>query len=254
MTNPTPFSIECAARTFTGRRSNNEDAFCADTSLGLFAVADGMGGYEGGEVASALSLAAMQGFYKRLARDDNATWPFGLDPRLGIDENALAVAMRVADAEVSSQKRGRLSSMGSTVAAVAVRGGRAAIGHVGDSRVYRLRDGELTQLTRDHSLYEEMRATGMDLPPRERFPHANVITRALGMCTKAGPDVSAASLRAGDVFLLCTDGLIETLDAARIRDVLASSDSEAACEDLVTEAFERGARDNITAVVLRVRG
>lgn len=253
MTHTAPFSIECAARTFTGRRSNNEDAFCAEPALGLFAVADGMGGYEGGEVASGLAITAMQGFYKRLARDDNATWPFGLDPRLGLDENTLAVAMRVADAEVSSQKRGRLASMGSTVAAVAVRDGRAVIGHVGDSRVYRLREGALTQLTRDHSLYEEMRATGMELPPRERFPHANVITRALGMCNRQGPDVSAAALRAGDVFLLCTDGLIETLDEARIRDVLASSDPEAACEDLVTEAFERGARDNITAVVLRVR-
>ena len=93
-----------------------------------------------------------------------------------------------------------------------------------------------------------------DARNRERFPHANVITRALGMCTKAGPDVSAASLRPGDVFLLCTDGLIETLDEGRIRDVLASTDPEAACEDLVTEAFERGARDNITAVVLRVCG
>ncbi|MFO0603844.1 MAG: protein phosphatase 2C domain-containing protein [Polyangiales bacterium] len=253
MTNTAPFTIESAARTFTGRRSNNEDAFLAEPSLGLFAVADGMGGYEGGEVASGLAITAMRGFYKRLARDDNATWPFGLDPSLGLDENALAVAMRVADAEVSSQKRGRLSSMGSTVAAVAVRGGHVAIGHVGDSRVYRLRDGALAQLTRDHSLYEEMRATGMELPPRERFPHANVITRALGMCARQGPEVSGEALRAGDVYLLCTDGLLETLDEARIGEVLASGDPEAACEDLVTEAFERGARDNITAVVLRVR-
>ncbi len=244
--------IECAARSSTGRRSNNEDAWCVDADLGLFMVADGMGGYEGGEVASNLAVKAMQGFYARNRRDDNVTWPFGVDPKLGLRENMLAVAIRMADAEILSQKKGRLASMGSTVAALAVHDATAIVGHVGDSRVYRLRDGALTQLTRDHSLYEEMRAIGAAVPPKEKFPHANVITRALGMLTKAGPEVTAEALREGDVFLLCTDGLNEGVTEARIAEVLATKGAVDACDTLVQEAFDNGGRDNITAVVIRV--
>ncbi len=244
-------AIECAARTFTGRRGNNEDALCAEPDIGLYVVADGMGGYEGGEVASALAVKTMRGFFARNARDDDTTWPFGIDPRLGLAENMLAVAIRMADAEIVAHKRGRLASMGSTVAAVVVRDATAIVGHVGDSRVYRLRDGVLTQLTRDHSLYEEMKAIGAAVPPRERFPHANVITRALGMLTKKGPDVVAEALRAGDVLLLCTDGLTEGVSEARMREVLATRAVGDACEVLVNEAYENGSRDNITAVVLR---
>lgn len=253
MNAPHRHTIEFAARSLTGRRSNNEDAWCADDATGLYAVADGMGGYEGGEVASSTAITAMRGFYARITGDDNATWPFGIDPKYALDENALAVAVRVADAEVTAKKQGRLGSMGSTVAAVAIHGERAVVGHVGDSRVYRLRKGELTQLTRDHSLYEEMRASGMNVPPREQFPHANVITRALGMRSAAGADVRGHALRPGDVFLLCTDGLTETLSAERIRALLVAHDAVHACEALVQEAFDRGARDNITAVVIRVR-
>jgi PPM family protein phosphatase len=244
--------IECAARSSTGRRSNNEDAWCADADLGLFMVADGMGGYEGGEVASNLAVKAMHGFYARNRRDDNLTWPFGIDPKLGLRENMLAVAIRMADAEILSQKKGRLASMGSTVAAVAVHDATAVVGHVGDSRVYRLRDGALTQLTRDHSLYEEMRAIGAAVPPRERFPHANVITRALGMLTKQGPEVIAEVLREGDALLLCTDGLTEAVTEARIAEVLGAMGAVDACDTLVKEAFDNGGRDNITAVVVRV--
>ncbi len=245
--------IEYAARTLTGRRSNNEDACCADASIGLYMVADGMGGYEGGEVASRIAVDAMRGFYARNARDDDTTWPFGIDPKLGLRENMLAVAIRMADAEIQGQKKGRLASMGSTVAAVAVHDATAVVGHVGDSRVYRLRDGRLRQLTRDHSLYEEMRAIGAAVPPRERFPHANVITRALGMLSSKGPDVVAEPLRRGDALLLCTDGLTEAVTEARIAEALGSMSAEAACDALVREAYDNGGRDNITAVVLRVR-
>ncbi len=244
--------IEYAARSSTGRRSNNEDAFCAEPDLGLFMVADGMGGYEGGEVASNLAVKVMRGFYARNRRDDDTTWPFGIDPKLGIGENMLAVAIRMADAEIISQKKGRLSSMGSTVAAVAVQNETAVVGHVGDSRVYRLRDGRLTQLTRDHSLYEEMRSIGAVVGPKEQFPHANVITRALGMLTRNGPDVAVERLRKGDVLLLCTDGLTEGVTEARIAEVLAAKGAVDACDTLVKEAYDNGGRDNITAVIVRV--
>ena len=118
--------------------------------------------------------------------------------------------------------------------------------------MYRLRDGALTQLTRDHSLYEEMRAIGMSLPSKDRFPHANVITRALGMPSAKLPDVAVMPWRAGDVFVLCTDGLTEGVTEARIAELLGSMAPGAACEALVREAYDNGARDNVTAVVLRV--
>lgn len=247
------YKIESAARTFVGRRNNNEDSFCSDTSLGLFAVADGMGGYEGGEVASHLAIETMLGFFRRNAKDDDTTWPFGIDPRLGVEENMLAVAVRCADAEIAAKKTGKLSSMGSTVAALVVRDEHAIIGHVGDSRVYRLRGGKLTQLTRDHSLYQEMLAMGTPMPPREQFPHSNVITRALGMKPSSRPDLATEPLRAGDVFLLCTDGLTETVTEERMTEALLAMPLQDAVDRLVAEAYERGGRDNITVVAVRVK-
>lgn len=246
--------IEHAAFTHVGRRSNNEDAFCAAPELGLFAVADGMGGYEGGEVASRVAIDTLRGFYRRNAEDDNTTWPFALEHERSLAENMLSVAIRLADAEVHARKTGRLASMGSTVAAIAVDGARVVVGHVGDSRVYRLRGGAITQVTRDHSLYQEMIAAGMSVPPREQFPHANVITRALGMKPPVKVDLTTLDARAGDVFLLCTDGLIETVPDARIRAALGALAPEEAAQALVEEAYTQGGRDNITVVIARVTG
>lgn len=246
--------IEHAAVTHVGRRSNNEDAYLAAPELGLFAVADGMGGYEGGEVASRVTVDTLRGFYRRNADDDNTTWPFALEPERTLGENMLSVGIRLADAEVQARKQGRLASMGSTVAAIAVDGRRIVVGHVGDSRVYRLRDGAITQVTRDHSLHQDMIAAGMSVPPKEQFPHANVITRAIGMKGMVKVDLRTLDARPGDVYLLCTDGLVETVRDERIRAVLGTLAPTDAAAVLVREAFEQGGRDNITVVVARVAG
>lgn len=248
--------IESAGRTHVGRRPNNEDAFCVEPAWGLYAVADGMGGYEGGEVASRLVVETLQGFFRRNAADGDATWPFAVDPKLGYLENIVATGVRLADREVQAQRKGRLGSMGSTLALLAVRDARAVVAHVGDSRVYRLRDGALRQLTRDHSLWTEMRATGTAGVPdrREDHPFGNVITRALGMKNAAKPDLFADDLRPGDTFLLCSDGLSEPVPDDVIARALATRAPDEACASLVWEAFERGGRDNITAVVARVAG
>ena len=243
--------ITSAAATHIGQRNNNEDAYACDARLGLFAVADGMGGYEGGEVASRLTVEALTGLFRRQATDAECTWPFGIDPRMDLDQNLLAVAVHAADEAIRCQRRGRLGSMGSTVAALAVRGRRAVIAHVGDSRVYRLRDGTLEALTRDHSLYAEMVAAGMPVGTRESFPHANVITRALGMKGCARPDLRTEDLRPGDVFLLCSDGM-EPVAPEDIVRLIDRRDPGAAAESLVQTAFARGGKDNITAVVVRV--
>jgi serine/threonine protein phosphatase PrpC len=244
--------IEHAAATHVGRRANNEDNFCAEPSLGLFAVADGMGGYEGGEVASRLTVESLVHFFRREAADGESTWPFGLDRALSLGENRLQVAVRLAHAEVAAKKIGALSQMGSTVAALTISGGDAVIGHVGDSRVYRLRVGILEQLTRDHSLWAELQAAGAVVPAKEECGYGNVITRALGMESGARADLRREPLLPGDVYLLCTDGLTEKLSGARIAELLKRPVREA-CDALVDEAYRSGGRDNITAVVVAVR-
>jgi serine/threonine protein phosphatase PrpC len=244
--------LEHAAVTHIGRRQNNEDSFCAEPQLGLFAVADGMGGYEGGEVASRLTVGALVEFFRREADDGESTWPFGFDRALSLGENRLQVAVRLAHAEVLAQKTGPLSQMGSTVAALALSGGEVVIGHVGDSRVYRLRAGTLEQLTRDHSLWAELQAAGAAVPPKEECGYGNVITRALGMESAPRAEVRREPLYAGDVYLLCTDGLTERLSPERLAALLARPAAEA-CGALVEEAFTSGGRDNITAIVVRVR-
>jgi serine/threonine protein phosphatase PrpC len=242
-----------SARSAAGRRVNNEDACCAEPGLGLFAVADGMGGYEGGEVASQTVIATLLEIFWRLAQDDDVTLPFALDPKLGIAENLARVAVRAAHEEVVARRIGRLASMGSTVAALVVRDGKAVVAHVGDSRVYRLRGRELRQLTADHSLYGEMQRAGAEVPSRENCGYLNVITRAVGLTGGSRPDLVSEPARPGDVYLLCTDGLIEAVSDERIAEVLASMPPDEAAETLVAAAIEQGSRDNVTVVVVAVR-
>jgi serine/threonine protein phosphatase PrpC len=244
--------LEHAALSHVGRRPNNEDNFCAEPKLGLFAVADGMGGYEGGEVASRLAVEALVCFFRREIEDGESTWPFGVDRKLSLAENRLKVAVRLAHAEVHAKKIGNLAMMGSTVAAMAIAGEDAVIGHVGDSRVYRWRAGTLEQLTRDHSLWAELQASGAQVPSKEECGFGNVITRALGMENAPLADLRRESLLAGDVFLLCTDGLTEKLGEPRIAELLRRRPGEAV-RALVDEAYAAGGRDNITCVVVAVR-
>lgn len=245
--------IEGSARSVAGRRGNNEDACCAEPGLGLFAVADGMGGYEGGEVASQLVISTLLELFWRMAEDEDVTLPFAIDPKLGIAENLASVGVRAAHEEVVARRIGRLASMGSTVAALVVRDGKAVVAHVGDSRVYRLRKGELRQLTADHSLYAEMQRSGAEVPSREACGYLNVITRAVGLTGGSRPDLTSEPARPGDVYLLCTDGLTEGVSDARIAEVLGASPPDEATEALVAEAIEHGSRDNVTAVVVAVR-
>jgi protein phosphatase len=143
--------------------------------------------------------------------------------------------------------------MGSTVAALAVAGNRAVVGHVGDSRVYRLRAGSLAQLTRDHSVYNELVDSGLSLPSKAESGYANMITKAIGITGGDMPDLRTEQVEPGDVFLLCSDGLNETVKDERIAELLALAPLDA-CRALVDEAYASGARDNITVVVVRAAG
>lgn len=238
--------LDAFALTIAGRRSNNEDAVCARPELGLFVVCDGLGGYEGGEIASALAIETIHELVRRTAGDADVTWPYKFDPRHSIAENEVVVATRLANDRIHARRCGGLEQMGSTVAMLRFANGKVVIAHVGDSRAYRLRGGTLEQLTIDHSLVSQMIAAGMQ--PDAAFPWRHVITRALGMA-EAMPDVHSEPVRAGDVYLLCSDGLYEPLEPEEIA-ALLDAGPEAACRRLIDAAYAAGSRDNISAVVV----
>ncbi len=242
--------LDAFALSVPGRRANNEDAVCMRPELGLFVVADGMGGYEGGEVASALAIEAIHELVRRTAGDADVTWPYKIDPARTITENEVMVATRLANDRIVAQRAGELDRMGSTVVVLRLVGDRVVIGHVGDSRIYRLRDGILAQLTVDHSLVAQLIAAGMPAADAAEHPYKHVVTRALG-ASSAEPDVQLDQAWPRDVFLLCTDGLSEVLAPRTIATLLAKP-AEAACRALVDAAYEAGSRDNISAIVVRV--
>jgi serine/threonine protein phosphatase PrpC len=247
--------IQCSSATHIGRRAKNEDDCCAVPSLGLFAVADGMGGYHGGDIASRSAIATLIEFYQRLAIEQDRErksrgGPGPTDPLVPPDESVLH-AIKIADDRINAQRYGLLAKMGSTVALMRIHGNRAFIGHVGDSRVYVLRRGRLIALTRDHSYHQVLAtACGTPLPPRRNFGHANIILRALGS-EDAQPDMTVETVRPGDTFLLCTDGVHDAVDDDVIAELLGTSDVERASANLVAAAYAAGGRDNITAVVVR---
>lgn len=244
--------FECVARTFTGRRSSNEDSCWVDPNIGLCAVADGMGGYEGGEIASQIAIGTVAKLVRRTLGGEDVFWPYPADLSLGPTENLAIMASRLAHDRIMAAKTGKLAQMGTTLAMLMPAGDHLVIAHVGDSRVYRWRNGVLQQLTRDHSLYEQLLASGADLPPKRNYPHANVITRALGITECTGmPDLTLDAPLIGDVYLLCTDGLSEVLSEERISALLSVLPLKEACASLIDEAFENGSRDNITAVLAR---
>lgn len=227
---------------------------------GIAVVADGMGGYEGGEVASRIAVETIREVFRRVREDADATWPFREDPALPMDENLMLVAIRAAHGAIVAQKKGRLVSMGSTVAAVALARApaRAIIAHCGDSRVYRLRAGRLERMTRDHSydeelaFLEELAGTGTN-GPRER-PFAHMVTRALGIADHGKPELRVEPLEPGDVLMICSDGLSGTLDHDQLAELLRAhaTDPDGAARALVETAVHAGARDNVTTIVLRV--
>ena len=245
-------TLIASACTIVGRRKRNEDAYVLDAERGLFAVADGMGGYQGGEVASHLAVTTLAEFWAQSADPDN-TWPYAFDRALGFHENRVDAAVRLANQRICERRSGDLRQMGSTLAALIVRPRSAIVAHLGDSRIYRLRAGALTQVTRDHSLYEQLREAGArDLPPLAEFAHANVVTRALGAHETDRPELRSLELENGDLYLLCSDGLSGVLGPDEITAVLQANPIETAADVLVDMAHAAGSKDNITAIVVRV--
>jgi protein phosphatase len=228
------------ARTDKGRqRRGNEDAYLARSPL--FVIADGMGGAQAGEVASQMAVRTL-----RQGLPDGGAPP----------QDRLAERIEEANQAIHDHSRAdaERAGMGTTATAVYVSGDEAAIAHVGDSRAYRVRDGQLEQLTSDHSLVEELRRQGkLTAEEAHEHPQKSIITRALGPEPEVPVDRQTVPLRAGDVFLLCSDGLTSMIDD----DVIERTVNEAPSLDdagrrLITAANAAGGRDNITVILFRV--
>ena len=233
-------------------RNHNEDCFELDPDLRLYLVADGMGGHRYGEVASRLAVDAIRRFVEK-STDRDATWPFVPEPDLHRHSNVLKIAFRIAHDKVlwAIQNDRRLFGMGTTLVGFLLEENLAAIAHVGDSRAYRLRRGDLELLTEDHTWVNEQVVAGYLSEDQARiYPLKNVVTRALGGDKDVDVDVREVQVKAGDLYLLCSDGLTTMLSDAEIHQASTGSDVEAICRNLIAAANARGGLDNVTVVAL----
>ncbi|HRI71492.1 MAG TPA: Stp1/IreP family PP2C-type Ser/Thr phosphatase [Polyangium sp.] len=239
------------------QRDHNEDSYAVLNEYGLFIVADGMGGHRAGDVASRIATDSISEFFRSTANDD-ATWPIAFDANLTEDENRLLSGILIANRRIfeRSIRSRECAGMGTTVvgAVFSRRRNRLYVGHVGDSRAYRVRGGTIQQLTRDHSLINDylMAMPEMTEEQRAELPK-NVITRALGMHDNVNVDLMSDEPKIGDVYLLCSDGLSGMITDEQIRDVVvSSSDASEVCRRLIAQANENGGDDNITVLVVRI--
>lgn len=240
------------------QREHNEDSFVILPEYDLYIVADGMGGHRAGDVASKMATHTIASFFQATAKED-ATWPFHFDPHLSVEENRLITGIKVANKRIfeASTRYREVHGMGTTVvgALVARDRGRMYVAHVGDSRCYRVREGSITLLTRDHSLLNDYLLVMPDMTPEQRdeLPK-NVITRALGMQDSVVVDLVPEQPHPGDVYVLCSDGLSGMITDEELREtVIAGGENvDAIAQQLVQRANEHGGEDNVTVVVLRV--
>ncbi|MEE9383516.1 MAG: Stp1/IreP family PP2C-type Ser/Thr phosphatase [Nannocystaceae bacterium] len=248
--------IRFAGKTDVGQvRDHNEDDFSIADTLALGVLSDGMGGHACGEVASEIAVNTIVEYFRRNAEEAPPTWPLRL-PRLEIDRNRMVTAVKLANSRIyeTAQAESEKQGMGCTVDAIYFAQERCYIGHVGDSRVYLIRDGRLTQLTEDHSLLNDYRRmkemTGEEVA---NFPHKNVVVRALGLTEHVAVDTTVEQTQLGDTYLLCSDGLSDMIDDGEILRILERNPQvDSACSELVDAANGAGGVDNITTLLVSI--
>src|SRR5215213_5021409 len=241
------FQVQSAALTDRGlneRRPLNEDSFLHDQERFIFAVADGVGGAEAGEVASSTAIEVLDEAFRHQVDGTDV-------------EDLMELAIQRANASIHqmAQEHAKFSMMATTIVALHLKGNIATFGHVGDSRLYRLTpDGQLHRETEDHSIVEEeVRAGRMTPEQAANHPSKNVISRALGAEQGVEVDMKTMEVEEGTEFLLCTDGITRHISDNEIRQLLViNNDLEQVCKELKQRCYERGAEDNLTVVVVRV--
>ena len=247
--------FQLGGMTHVGRkRAHNEDSFLLQAEDRLAVVADGMGGHASGEVASRLAVETIGRYFRDSFDEPEVAWPYKMGRGVRAQQHRLSTAVKLANAHIweTSQKNAAQQGMGTTVVAALFFEEKVLVAHVGDSRVYRLRGGAFEQLTDDHSLINDyMKMKNLRADEVGNFPQKNVIVRALGMKESVQVDIVVEQARAGDVYVLCSDGLSGMVTDREIAQ-LASGDVDAAAGRLVDAANERGGVDNITVLIARV--
>jgi serine/threonine protein phosphatase PrpC len=256
---PSRINLGIGLATHTGKvRKLNEDSLICielskmDSSIRACAVADGMGGYEGGEIAS---KSALEAFSKSLTESINTLNKEGKKPDNDFIMRMLIEAVQAANTEVYAQAQSRNNKMGTTIAAALILDTQVCIVNVGDSRVYSLDGDNLRQITADHSLVAELVAAGtITRDEIYTHPRRNMITRCLGTQSNVEADTFLEDLKPGNAFLICSDGLWEMVRDNQIKTVLLqSSNAQAACDRLVEAANENGGVDNISVIIIKAK-
>jgi len=235
-------AFECVSRTHVGcRRKVNEDSLAVRTDRGLWSVADGMGGHEAGDVASSKVTEALL----------RLPIVYGLE---NLVESAVGALQRVIAELIelagSSDIKRRI---GSTVVGLAIAGGEYRCFWAGDSRAYRIREGQIEQISRDHSMVQDLVDAGLLAPEdAENHPNANIITRAVGVNEELKVDTVTGEARPGDFYLLASDGLTRLIEDRELAAILTSRGLDAAADLLIETSLDRGAPDNVTLVIVKV--
>jgi len=252
--------IRHAAKSDVGmKRDNNEDNLLVFPEQNLFAVFDGMGGHAAGEVASSIAASEVREFFDFTGKDEDATWPFKGERERSYDENRAVTAIKLANARIieASEQDGAKKNMGTTAVMVHFverngAGARALVAHVGDSRVYLFRNGQLQRITIDHSLVEEyLRMGKITQEEAKNFPQKNIILRALGQQKVVDVELNVYQPQPGDIFLLCSDGLSGMVNDDVMQSILSknAANLEAATKKLIDTANANGGVDNVTVIL-----
>jgi protein phosphatase len=250
--------IDAVGQSDVGRRRKlNEDSFFVNNEERFYAVCDGMGGHNAGEIASRLAIETLSAFIQKSDRETEITWPYGLDVNLSFAGNRLSTAIRLANKRVfrAADSREEYTGMGTTVVAALITERTLTVGSAGDSRCYLVRNENLTQLTQDDSWVAVARSEGiLGADDAERHPFRNVITKAIGAKESIDVEIVERPLEKGDLILLCSDGLHGMLTDDQIRRLLVPCPEilDEAVKRMIDAANEAGGRDNVTVVLMRI--
>lgn len=236
-------------------RENNEDSFLVEEDNGLFVVADGMGGHAAGEIASRIAVDTVRDLLQGSLDPDETRLDRDVQDPADVLRERLRYAMNQASARIRSEAmlQPAYSGMGTTLCVLLIESDAAHIAHVGDSRIYLIRDGRISRLTRDHTVVQQEIDAGRLTPEMARLvPHRNYLTQSVGYHGPVEPDTATRPILSGDLFLLCSDGLTDPLDDPEIADICSNTHPNDLAEVLVRKAIDGGGEDNVTVITVRV--